>query len=135
MFEIGAAGDWSADEGASPGGTFAFEITPIEHWLELEIGISAIQGRDGTEWPVDILFKKPWRLSRTFEFMIGAGPELIRDSGRDGGTFWGMSSVLDFMFWPRKDVGWYVEPGYEFTRRDGTAHHGFGIAAGVLIGR
>jgi hypothetical protein len=31
------------------------------------------------------------------------------------GTFWGVSAVLDFMFWPRKHVGWYVEPAYEAT--------------------
>jgi hypothetical protein len=43
--------------------------------------------------------------------------------------------VLDFMFWPRKNVGWYVEPGYEVTFRGGTTHHGLGISGGMLIGR
>jgi hypothetical protein len=36
VFEIGAEGDWSKAEGLHAGGTFAFEVTPIEHWLELE---------------------------------------------------------------------------------------------------
>jgi hypothetical protein len=135
VFEIGAAGDWSSEEGANTGGTFAFEVTPVEHWLELEVGITAIRHRDGTEWPLDVLFKKPWRISRTFEFMIGIGPEVIHETGADAGTFWGLSSVLDFMFWPRKNVGWYVEPGYELVRRDGISHHGVGVAVGLLIGR
>jgi hypothetical protein len=135
VFELGAEGDWSHTEGFHPGGTFAFEVTPIEHWLELEVGFTAILADAGTEMPVDILFKKPWPISRSFEFMVGAGPEVIHATGRDAGTFWGVSSVLDFMFWPKANVGWYLEPGYEVTFRDGTTHHGLGIAAGLLIGR
>jgi hypothetical protein len=135
IYELGAAGDWSRAEGFHPGGTVAFEITPIEHWLELEVGFTAIRGDGTTEMPIDLLFKKPWRISPTFEFMLGLGPELIHTTGRERRTFWGLSSVLDFMIWPRKNVGWYVEPGYELTFRDGTKHHGLAIAAGLLIGR
>jgi len=40
--------------------------------------------------------------------MIGAGPEMIHESGPDHGTVWGISSVLDFMFWPKKNAGWYL---------------------------
>jgi hypothetical protein len=136
VYEIGWEGDWSHDEGFRPkGGTFAFEITPIEHWLELEVGVSAIRGDGSTEIPADVLFKKPWTFSPQFEFMIGAGPELIHATGPDRGTFWGLSSVLDFMFWPKKNVGWYLEPGYEATFRDGVTHSGLGMAAGLIIGR
>jgi hypothetical protein len=135
VYELGLAGDWSRTEGLHPGGTAAFEVTPIEHWLELEFGFTAIRADTSTEMPIDVLFKKPWQISRTFEFMIGVGPELIHATGRDGGTYWGVSSVLDFMFWPKRNVGWYFEPGYEVTFRDGTNHRGLGMAAGVLIGR
>ena len=135
VFELGAAGDWSRAEGFHPGGTFAFEVTPIENWLELEVGVTAIRADSSTEIPVDLLFKKPWRFSKQFEFMIGVGPELIHATGADHATYWGLSSVLDFMFWPRKNVGWYLEPGYELTFRDGMTHHGLAIAAGLLIGR
>ena len=135
VLELGAAGDWSRAEGVHPGGTFAFEVTPIENWLELEIGVAAIRGDTGTEIPIDVLFKKPWRFSPHFEFMIGVGPEIVHATAPDRATFWGLSSVLDFMFWPRKNIGWYVEPGYEVTFRGGTTHHGLGIAAGLLIGR
>ena len=34
-----------------------------------------------------------------------------------------------------ENIGWYVEPGYELTFRDGTRHHGLAIAGGLLIGR
>jgi hypothetical protein len=136
VFELGWAGDWSRDEGLhAKGGTFAFEVTPIEHWLELEIGVTVIHGNGSTEVPVDVLFKKPWPISPRFEFMVGIGPEWIHATGRESGTFWGLSSVLDFMFWPRKNVGWYLEPGYELTLQGGLKHHGVGIAAGLLLGR
>jgi hypothetical protein len=135
VFELGAAGDWSRSEGFHPGGTFAVEVTPIEHWLELEIGVTAIRSGRSTEVPVDVLFKKPWQISRTFEFMIGVGPELVHATGPDHGTFWGIEGVLDFMFWPRRNTGWYVEPGYEMTMRDGVRHHGLAIAGGLLLAR
>jgi hypothetical protein len=135
VFEFGAAGDWSPAGGFHPGGTIAFEVTPIEHWLELEIGFAAIKADASTEMPVDVLFKKPWRFSRQFEFMIGAGPEIVHATGPAPTTFRGLSSVLDFMFWPRKKVGWYAEPGYDVTFHGGTTHHGLGIEAGLLIGR
>lgn len=43
VFELGAAGDWSPLEGWHPGGTFAFEVTPIESRLELEVGVTALR--------------------------------------------------------------------------------------------
>ena len=135
VYEIGAAGDWEPGEAVHPGGTFAFEITPIEHWLELEIGVTAIATDRGTELSSDILFKKPWQLSPTAELMIGAGPEIVRASGSDRGTFWGAEGVIDLMFWPKRNVGWYVEPGYELVWRGGTRHQGLAMAVGLLIGR
>ena len=135
VFELGGAADWSPSEGFHPGGTFAFEVTAIERWLELEVGFTAIRHEDGFEMPADILFKKPWRFSPQFEFMIGAGPELIHATGREHGTYWGIASVHDFMFWPARNVGWYIEPGYEVTFRDGAKHHGLALAGGLLIGR
>jgi hypothetical protein len=135
VLELGAAGDWSRAEGLHPGVTFAFEVTPIENWLELEIGFTALRAEASTEMPIDVLFKKPWRFSRQFEFMIGVGPEVVHLTGPDRKTFWGLSSVLDFMFWPRKNVGWYAEPGYEVTFPGGSTHHGLGIEGGLLIGR
>jgi hypothetical protein len=67
--------------------------------------------------------------------MLGLGPEVGRATGAERRTFWGLSGVADFMVWPRANVGWYVEPGYEVTFRDGRRHHGLAIAAGILIGR
>jgi hypothetical protein len=65
----------------------------------------------------------------------GLGPEIIHATGVEAGTFWGISAVVDFMFWQSKHVGWYLEPGYEATFRNGVMRHGFATAAGLLIGR
>jgi len=135
VFEIGAAGDWERGEAGHPGATVAFEVTPIEHWLELEVGATALATEGAMEVPIDVLFKKPWQPSPTFEVMVGAGPEIVHASGPDGGTFWGVEAVLDLMFWPRRNIGWYVEPGYEITWKDGGQHRGVGIAIGILLAR
>lgn len=60
VFELGWAGEWSHAEGFHPkGATFALEVTPIEKWLELEFGVTAVRADGVTESPVDVLFKKP----------------------------------------------------------------------------
>jgi hypothetical protein len=136
IWELGFTGEWEREEGAlHSGGTVAFEVTPIEHWLEVEVGIAALRADRGWEVPIDVLVKKPWQITPTFEFMAGVGPELVHATGPDKGTFWGVALVADFMVWPRKNVGWYVEPGYETTFRDHRTHGGVAIAAGVLLGR
>ncbi len=83
----------------------------------------------------DVLFKKPWQPSRTVEFMAGVGPEVVHATGHTPATFWGVEAVADLMVWPRNNLGWCVEPGYEVTMRDGARHHGLEIAVGVLVGR
>lgn len=136
VWEFGAAADWEPAEGSvQKGGTFALEFTPIEDRLELECGLTVLAANGGVEVPVDVLFKKPWRLSPQFEFMIGAGPEIVHAFGPNHATLWGGEAVLDFMFWPRRNIGWYVEPGYEITSRAGSAHHGVALAAGLLLAR
>jgi len=134
VFEIGAEGDWSNVDRFHAGGTFAFEVTPIEHWVELEFGVSLIPHPGGTEIPVDLLVKKPWRISRAVEFMAGIGPELIH-STTEHQTFWGLSAVGDLMVWPSENVGWYLEPAIERTFQTGQHQTGFAIAAGLILGR
>ncbi len=134
VFELGWEGDWSNGEGWHHGGTVAVEVTPIEHWLELEFGVSALRQPSGTEIPIDLLFKKPWRISRRVEFMAGIGPELVHSTA-DHDTWWGLSAVADLMVWPSKSVGWYLEPGWERAFQHGSHQDGLAVAAGLIIGR
>src|SRR5580658_8382959 len=78
IVEIGAAGGWDVNGGASSfGPNAAVEVTPIENWLELEAGVTPLFAAHSTEWDTDLLFKKPWTLSRKVEFMAGVGPEWV----------------------------------------------------------
>jgi hypothetical protein len=137
VIEIGAApGRNLKDRTSSFGPTVAVEVSPIENWLELEAGVTPSFGHHTTEWASDLLFKKPWTLSRTVEFMAGIGPEWIhtRESGTTTNSVAG-EAVLDFMFWPgrwKHKFGWYVEPGYEYNF--GRGHErSIGISFGLLI--
>jgi hypothetical protein len=134
ILEIGTAGEWPLNgEHPNFGGTIAAEVTPIEDWLELEFGLSTLATAGHTELSGDVLFKKPFRLSPTVEFMIGAGPSLSQTlNGPERGTSVSAEFALDFMFWPTKDVGWYLEPTWSVNPRNG--QQSAAVSLGMLIG-
>lgn len=136
ILELGAAAGRSLTAHASSiGPDLAIEITPIEKWLELEMGTTPLFTHNSLEWDTDLLFKKPWTLSPKVEFMMGAGPEWIHTRENETRTnALGGEVVLDFMFWPsaKYNLGWFVEPSYEY--RFGREHeHSIGISGGLLI--
>jgi hypothetical protein len=136
VIELGGAAGWSLQDGGSSfGPDFAVEITPIEDWLELEVGTTPLFSGHSTEWDTDLLFKKPWTLSKKVEFMFGVGPEWIHTRERNIATnSLGGEAVLDFMFWPstKHKFGWYLEPGYEYNF--GRGHErSIEISGGLLI--
>lgn len=136
VVEIGGAANWNFKGGGSSfGPTVAVEVTPIEHWLELEAGITPLFTRHSRELDLDLLFKKPWTLSKKAEFMVGVGPEWVRvtDHGITRNSVSG-EAVLDFMFWPsaKHRFGWFLEPSYEYSF--GRGHEqSIGISGGLLI--
>ena len=136
IIEIGAAPSRSVTGGGSSfGPTVAVEVTPIENWLELEAGVTPFLAHHSTEWDTDLLFKKPWTLSRKAEFMFGVGPEWIHASRYNVvSNSLGGEAALDFMFWPKgkHKFGWYVEPAYDYDF--GRGHdQSVSISAGLLI--
>lgn len=134
VIELGVAPGWNLKDGGwSFGPTVAVEVEPIEHWLELEAGVTRSFARHAAEWDTDLLFKKPWTLSKKVEFMFGVGPVWVHtvNSGVARNSLAG-EAVLDFMFWPsrRRRFGWYVEPAYDIGRR---REQSVGVSAGLLI--
>ncbi len=110
VVEIGGAGEWGLrDGGSSFGPSAAVEYAPIKNWLEIEVGIAPLFGGGHTEWGTDLLFKNPFTLSDTVEFMIGVGPEWTYTAGGAGKI--GGEAALDFMFWPwpERKFGWFLE--------------------------
>ena len=68
IIELGGASNWNLKGGATTfAPDFAVEFTPIENWLELEAGTMPFITRNSTEWDTDLLFKKPWTLSKKAE--------------------------------------------------------------------
>ena len=137
IVELGGAAGWSLNNGgASFGADAAVEVTPIENWLELEAGVTPLFRRHhSTEWDTDLLFKKPWTLSKKAELMAGIGPEWVhtREAGMAANSIAG-EAVLDFMFWPgrKHKFGWFVEPAFDYNFARGH-ERSFGITAGLLI--
>ncbi len=137
ILELGAATSWNLSGGAATfAPNIAAEVTPIENWLELEAGVSPYFARNSTEWDTDLLFKKPWTLSRKTEFMLGAGPEWAhtRQKGKVSNSIAG-EVAGDFMFWPtgKHRFGWFLEPAYDYSFAGGH-QQSIGMSAGLLIG-
>ncbi len=131
----GAASINPGDSTSSFGPSFAVEFTPIEHWLEIEAGVTPLFRSHATEWDTDALFKKPWTLSRKTEFMAGVGPEWVHSnqSGSKPNSIAG-EGALDFMFWPtgRHRFGCYLEPSYDYNFMRGHEQSA-GVSGGLLI--
>jgi hypothetical protein len=135
IFEVGASTNWDLNGGAATfAPNLAAECTPIEHWLELEAGVSPFFTRRSTEWDTDFLFKKLWTISRKAEFMAGVGPQWAHvRNGKTSDTF-SVELAGDFMFWPAKHhrFGWFLEPAYNYSFAGGH-QQSIGMSAGLLI--
>jgi hypothetical protein len=134
ILEIGTAGEWPLNgERSNFGGTIAGEIEPIENWLELEFGLTTLATAGHTEVSGDLLFKKPFRLSPTVEFMAGVGPSYSHTlNGPERGGAWSAEFALDWMFWPTKNLGWFVEPTWSINPRNG--QQSAAVSIGILVG-
>ena len=135
IFEAGGAGQWGLKGGSSYGPSVAVETTPIPDLLEVEGGTTALFSRGQTEWDTDLLFKKPFTLSDTVEFMAGIGPEWahVTTHGVSSDTVAG-EAALDFMFWPLRErkFGFYLEPSYDYSFAAGH-EQSLSISGGLLI--
>jgi hypothetical protein len=135
VFQLGAAGQWGLPNGDSSfGPAAAIEFTPIKNWLEIEPGVTSLFSRGQTEWDTDVLFKKPFELSPTFEIEPGIGPQWIHTLGAGRTTdAIATEAGLDFMFWSTRErkVGWFLEPSdsYNFSK----GQQSLGVSVGLLL--
>jgi hypothetical protein len=115
----------------SIGPSAAVEFNVIKDWLEIEAGLSRLSSGRNAEWSTDLLFKKPFTLSKQVEFMVGAGPSW---SFSQDGTKVAAEIALDFMFWPTPDrkFGWFVEPTYSRSFSNGH-ENSLGVSFGLLV--
>jgi hypothetical protein len=137
IVELGASTSWNLSGGAATfAPNLAAEVTPIENWLELEAGVSPFFTHKSTEWDTDLLFKKPWTISRKAEFMVGVGPEWIH-LRQNRKLINSLSAEIagDFMFWPAgiHRFGWFLEPAYDYSFAGGH-QKSISMSGGLLIG-
>jgi hypothetical protein len=60
ILEVAGATSSLTPGGSSFGPSVAVEVTPIENWLEIEIGVTPLFRRHhSAEWNTDVLFKNP----------------------------------------------------------------------------
>ena len=133
---MGGAASWiPASAKSNFGYSIAAKVTPIENWLELELGVSPTYGTHSKEWDADLLLKKPWTFSSKIEFMFGLG--VTRSQANAYGVTnnsMGGEIALDFMFWTlaKHRFAWYLEPAYEYAF-DHAHEQSVGMSAGLLI--
>jgi hypothetical protein len=133
---VGGATELELGDGSlHPGANVMIEWDAIEDWLELEIGASVLAAEGGVEVPIDLLVKKPFKLAQRAEFMVGVGPEIVRVTGTNRGTYFGGELAFDFMFWPwGRHIGLWLEPEYDVIFVAGHPSSGTGATGGVLFG-
>jgi hypothetical protein len=128
---LGAAGEWGFPGGKfSRGPSAAVEFSLIKDWVEVEIGGARLFRRGVAEWEGEVVFRKPFTLSETTEFMIGLGPMWTKATGESAKL--GTTFMADFMFWssPEKKYGWFVEPSYSISGGE----RSLGVSVGLIFG-
>jgi hypothetical protein len=133
IVEVGATAERELSDGSTHfGPAVGLEIEPIEDYLEIELGASRLRNNGATVWDLDLVFKKPWRLSQKVEVMPGLGStwEHTGRVGERANTF-GAEAVLDLFFWHSRRVGWFVEPAYGLAFANGNKKF-LTITAGVF---
>jgi len=132
--EVGPSTEREAGGGATRSGlALSFEVTPVEHWLEIEFGVSALGPVRDREYAVGLAFKKPFTLSPTTELVVGLGPYAARaNAGSIYSNSHGMEAVVDVRFSTRHDFRWFVEPSW--SRAAATGDRALGITVGLVFG-
>jgi len=129
VLELGAAGAWDVRGGASFGPAAAVEFEPIKDSLVIEAGLAPLFDRSGrTDWDFDVLFRRPFDLSKKVEFEPGIGPTW-NGSGQAGAQ-----ASFEFMIWTseEREFGWFIDPSYSVSLAPGH-QQSVGLSLGLLF--
>jgi hypothetical protein len=116
VLEVAPAGEWGLndDRKTSFGPSFALAVTPIEHQLEVEFGLTPLFDHARVNWESEIVFKKPFELSKNLELLVGVGPQWTTP-----GNSFAAVAKLDLVYWKTSQIGWFVEPSYSYAFNGG----------------
>ncbi len=136
VVELGGAGEWGLQHGGSSSGpSVAVEFTIIEHWLEIETGVTPLFANGQAEVGTDLIFKKPFDLSDSLEFVIGAGPEWVHKAGgeKPADSIAGEAiTELVYFPWQEHKVGFFLEQIYSYDFGKGH-EQSLGVTGGLHI--
>jgi len=132
-FEMANGASWGLPHGGSSiGPEVALEYTVLEDWLEIEGGFSPQFSKGQVEYDTGIVFKKPFDLSKSLEFIIGAGPTWVHKLDADSIAG---EAVVEFKYfpWPERHVAFFVEPGYSYDFGKGH-EQSLEVTVGLYVG-
>jgi hypothetical protein len=135
IFGAGGAAELELPGSARVGVSAFVEFEAIDRWLEIELGGQVLAMDGGREASLDLLFKKPFTLTERLELMIGLGPTIAQTRQRSEAdrASWGLEAAADFMYWPSRHVGVWLEPAYDVTFSRGVTH-ALSCTGGPMLG-
>jgi hypothetical protein len=121
--------------GSGFGPAVAIEFTAIEHWLEIEAGVTPLFADGQAETGTELVFKKPFELSQSLEFEISAGPEWVHKRSEKPADSLAGVAIVEFVYspWPERHLGFFLEPGYAYDFGKGH-EQSLGVTGGLHIG-
>jgi hypothetical protein len=129
VLELGGAAAWNVPGGFSFGPAAAVEFEPIKNSLVIEAGLAPLFDRSGhADWDFDLLFRRPFDLSKKVEFEPGIGPTW-NGSGQVGAQV-----SFEFMIWTSeaREFGWFIDPSYSVSLAAGH-QQSLGVSLGLLF--
>lgn len=113
LFGAGPAMAVELGHGTNVGGSVFAAYVVAPRWLEVEAAAFAEEGPEGSLFPLVLLAKKPFEVSRLVELFIGIGPELVlipsREPGGHGDVELGGEAVAGTYLFFSPHVGASVE--------------------------
>jgi hypothetical protein len=129
VLELGGAGAWNMHGEFGLGPSAALEFEPIKDSLVIEAGLAPLFDRSGhADWDFDLLFRRPFDLSKKVEFEPGIGPTW------NGAGQVGAQVSFEFMIWTSeaREFGWFIDPSYSVSFAAGH-QQALGLSLGLLF--
>ena len=105
----GESPEWAE---SGPGVSIFYERELIAHWLEIEPNIALIDGSAGMQVAIDLLFKKPFHISRRLTPYLSLGPALELFAKKEHSPLLGLTGGLGLYLWLGRDFGLDLEIDY-----------------------
>jgi hypothetical protein len=129
VLELGGAAAWNVKGGSGLGPAAAVEFEPIKDNLVIEAGLAPLFDHSGhADLDFDLLFRRPFDLSKKVEFEPGVGPTWT-GSGQIGAQ-----ASFEFMIWTSeaREFGWFIDPSYSVLLAAGH-QQSLGVSLGLLF--